>query len=112
MQRVRDKAIEQWDMAMTGKMKDSSSKKFFERVSQLSEREKEMIRVLIPSVVDTTLHHLLWTLDQVDESIQIAVQTPIGNVNNLNEVSDGLAGELPTENGWIGRFSNQRDVSF
>ncbi len=104
--RVRDEAISDWDMILDGRMKDASSQAIraeLERL-QLSNEELEFLRRLIPRIVDTTIHHLLWTLEQ-EESIDIAVKTAVDAVPSLREVSDGLAGELY---GWIPRFSKQR----
>lgn len=104
--RVRDEAISDWDMILDGRMKDAGSQAIraqLERL-QMSEDQLDCLRRLIPKVIDTTLHHLLWTLEQ-EESIDVAVKTPAGAVPSLREVSDGLAGELY---GWIPRFSKER----
>ena len=61
------------------------------------------IEGLLPEIVETVLHHLLWTLEQV-EDVNISVHLPNGVVPSLREVSDGLAGELYD---WIPRFSSQ-----
>ena len=42
-------------------------------------------------------------LIEENEDLQIIV-----DVENLNDISDGLAGELYTSDGWIHRFSNER----
>lgn len=104
--RVRDEAISDWDMILNGQMKDAESAEIAERLTKLnlSDSQRAFIIDLIPRVVDTTLHHLLWTLEQED-TVDVAVKTPEGVVPSLREASDGLAGELY---GWIPRFSRQR----
>lgn len=104
--RVRDEAISDWDMILNGQMKDAESAEIAGRLTKLnlSDSQRAFIIDLIPRVVDTTLHHLLWTLEQED-TVDVAVKTPEGVVPSLRDASDGLAGELY---GWIPRFSRQR----
>jgi len=52
------------------------------------------------------LHHLLWTFEQ-NEHIRIAVDLPDERVESLNAISDGLPGELYSDEGWIARFSKE-----
>ena len=47
---------------------------------------------------------LLGTLQEEEhEEIELTVKG-----RNLNEISDGLAGELYTEDGWIQKYTKQR----
>lgn len=107
VQRVRDKAIQDWDMILDGRMKDSNSLGIRHRLSGLSKEQLQIVSWLIPQVVDTTLHHLLWTLEQ-EESIKVSVQVGAERLEDVSQSSDGLSGELPSEEGWIARFSKQR----
>jgi len=64
-----------------------------------------LIERLVPKIVDTVLHHLVWTLEQV-EDVDIAVHLRNGSVPSLREVIDGLAGELYD---WIEWFSSRQE---
>jgi hypothetical protein len=46
-------------------------------------------------------------LEQSD-TIKISVSIEGERTEDLNGLSDGLTGEYPTEDGWIGRFATQR----
>jgi hypothetical protein len=100
---VRDEAIEQWDMTIQGKMKSEESQRLHNLISLSG--QSELINDLVPKIVDATLHHLLWTLEQ-DESIDVTINDGNKPVS-IKDISDGLAGELYTEDGWINRFSNK-----
>jgi ethanolamine ammonia-lyase large subunit len=102
MNRVRDEAIDDWERIIDGKMNDEESVQIHK---SLSDKEKELIRILVPKIVDTTLHHLLWTLEQ-DDSLEFMVNDGTKK-ENINDISDGLTGEMYTEDGWIYRFSNK-----
>jgi ethanolamine ammonia-lyase large subunit len=102
MNRVRDEAIDDWERIIEGQIKDEESVGIY---NSLSDKEKELIKRLVPKIVDTTLHHLLWTLEQ-DESVELLINDGTKK-ENIAEISDGLTGELYTDGGWIYRFSNK-----
>lgn len=99
---VRDRTIHGFDMRITGKMRDENSQKLFEEVQQLNNEQRQLIEKIIPQIVDLSIHNMLC---MVDEHANIDVQI---EEESISEISDGLAGELYTEDGWIQRFSKQR----
>jgi hypothetical protein len=103
--KVRDEAISDWQMIVHGRMKGEIADKVRQKLGAFSEEQRKIFLSLVPEVVDTVLHHLLWTLEQEDD-IRIGVTVNNQDVHSLREVSDGLAGELPSSEGWIARFSN------
>lgn len=99
---VRDRSIRIFDKTIQGAMKDDSSQKLYEKINLLSDNEKKMIYEIIPQIVDLSMHNMLSFFEEHKE-FQIIVDK-----QNLNEMSDGLAGELYTSDGWISKFSEQR----
>lgn len=65
----------------------------------LSSDDIEIVRWLIPEIVDVSLHNMLFMIEENDD-IELLFEN-----ENLKEISDGLAGELYTEDGWIDKFS-------
>ena len=104
IRRVRDKAITDWEMILDGKMKGSSAAQVRALLSRYSIEQVQILEKLIPQVVDTTLHHLLWTLDQ-SNILKILFSDTDGTTCDIKELSDGLPGELYGDRGWIKRFS-------
>jgi hypothetical protein len=104
MNRVRDEAIVDWDIIMAGRMKSDDAIKIRKRLSSFDQQNLAVLYRLVPRIVDTTLHHLLWTLDHV-KSVDVSVRTVAGSLPSLREISDGLPGELYGDHGWIRRFS-------
>ncbi|EFS6814276.1 hypothetical protein JR617_000290 [Listeria monocytogenes] len=51
-------------------------------------------------IVDNTLFNILTMFEQSEDKL-----TLLANHENIIEASDGLAGELFTEDGWISKFS-------
>jgi hypothetical protein len=107
MTQVRDESISDWKLIVDGQMKDEDSKRICARLSEFTPHQRDVLLGLVPEIVDTVLHHLLWTLEQEGDVVQIGVRAKGGFVSSLNEVFDGLAGELYSEDGWIARFSKE-----
>ena len=101
IEEVRDKTIRGFDMRVAGKMRDMSSLKLFEEIQQLDGASK-IVEKIIPQIVDLSIHNLLCMIEE-DPNVVLQIEN-----ENLSEISDGLAGELYTEDGWIQRFSKQR----
>ena len=107
--KVRDKAINDWEMILNGKMKGTRAAQIRNLISGYSLEQLEILKELIPQVVDTTLHHLLWTIEQLD-ILKILLSDKEGTTCDIKEVSDGLPGELYGDLGWIKRFSKKRVI--
>lgn len=66
----------------------------------MNEEDKEFINHLGVMIVDNTLFNILTMFEQSEDKL-----TLLANHENIIEASDGLAGELFTEDGWISKFS-------
>jgi hypothetical protein len=106
MTKVRDEAITNWRMIVQGTLKGERASRIREVLKAVPENQQAVFLQLVPDVVDTVLHHLLWTFEQV-EDVDIAVRLDDQTVPSLREASDGLAGELYSDEGWIARFSKE-----
>lgn len=102
----RDGSIEEFDLIASGKMKSVEAKYFYEELSKIDPINHPFIRTLIVSMVDRTLHNFL---SMVEEEEDIDIVFVNGNDRiSLKKISDGLAGELFSENGWISKFSEYK----
>jgi hypothetical protein len=99
---VRDRTIRQYHKKTSGLMKSEDDQALFRRYESLDESAKEFIKDLIPMIVDTSLHNTLCMIEDSDNFILTVGEDDIRNV------SDGLAGELYTEDGWIAKYSSER----
>lgn len=112
VRRVRDKAILDWEKIIDGRLKGRTAESMRPKLASFTEAQRQVLADLVPRIVDTTLHHLLWTLEQVDW-VRVEVETEAGTVSDLARVSENFPGELYTEEGWIARFTEQRhDADF
>ena len=81
-----------------------------ELLRNVSEADKRLVLQLIPGVVDTVLHHLLWAAEQ-ESDLHVGIKMKNG-IEELRDISDGLPGELYTDEGWISRFSEEARFLF
>lgn len=102
MSDVRDRTIRVFDKRIQGLMKDETSLRLYERISSLDNNQKKLIEDIIPMVVDLSIHNMLCMLEDNEDFALIK------DSENIAELSDGLSGELYTEDGWISKYSEQR----
>lgn len=106
IEEVRDRTIRGVDLRLKGAMKDEESIKLAGLIKTMSKQDKTVISQIIPLTVDLCIHNLLCMLED-DKDINISV-----NGIDVIEESDGLAGELYTEDGWILNYSTERKNTF
>jgi len=106
IEKVRDESIEQWQLTLSGKMGGERSRFLYKELSKsFDEIQINLLEEIISQVVDTTIHNMLWTIEQESE-LKLLINTNQGHVD-LVEASDGLTGELYSEDGWILKFSKK-----
>jgi hypothetical protein len=106
IKRVRDAAIQEMDMILERRLgfMDLSEEEVQQRLASFDAQQLDVLRRLVPEAVDTTLHHLVWTLDQV-EFVDVAVQVEGETVPSLRKVSEGLDMDYSA---WVPKFTSQR----
>lgn len=108
---VRDWAISEIDGILDGKSPAPGDAPIRREMEGLDPRAQEFIKKLVPMIVDTTLHYVMFMFEHpTHHGIRIAVTTSDGEVfPDLNAQSDGLAGDLLA---WVQVYSKQRRQTF
>lgn len=106
MHKVRDVTISNIDMIINGKMKGDEAKAIREMLVDFNPKQIEILKRIIPRIVDRTLHNFLWMIEQEDD-IDLLINSESGFLS-AKELSDGLTGELYSDEGWIAKFSKER----
>lgn len=99
---VRDRTIRVFDKRVDGIMKDTGSQELYREVQLLNDSQRGLIHKIISQVTDLSLHNMLCMFEEHEEVALVM------NGENITEASDGLSGELYTEDGWIKKYSKQR----
>jgi len=87
-------------------MKGTTAEQVRQQIASFNPEQKAAVLQLIPQIVDTTLHHLLFTLDQ-EPSLRLTMIGPGTPAENVRDLSDGLTGEPFGNHGWIAKFSTK-----
>jgi hypothetical protein len=108
---ARDWPIRQIDGIMDGSAVAPANVPIYEEAKRLSPEAQDFIKRLIPEIVDTTLHYVMFMFQHpTHHGIRISVTTPDGETfPDLDAASDGLAGDLIA---WIQAYSKQRYKTF
>ncbi len=109
MTRVRDAPVREADALVSGNMKHDKGKYAKRLFAKMPKKCLQAIEWLAPEVVDVTLHHFLWMLEEREDRIRISGASGPTTSSSLAAESEGLSGE---EQGWIARFSKERTNPF
>lgn len=106
MEKARDDSISCLFDEIKGNINSYQGIRIRELLTNFNKEQIEIIIKLVPTVVDTSLHYFL---DMIDSSDEIKLLFKEGDLNyiDIKELSDGLAGELYSDEGWIAKFSKQ-----
>ncbi len=99
---VRDRTITDIDMITGGKYLSKPDLEIAKKFSSLDVESQGFIKSLIPDIVDNCLHNFLNMFEEHEE-INLLFEG-----KDLNKLSDGLSGELYTEDGWIQSYTCER----
>jgi hypothetical protein len=103
---VRDETIECMEMILSGKMESEEAQLLYKKTNELSNETKNIIKEIIVNTIDRNIVRLLRLFEQSEKYI-IAYDNGDKEIN-INEISDGLSGELYGENGWIKKYSKYK----
>jgi hypothetical protein len=102
---VRDYCLDQFNNSITKEAHTERKKLFKKNFNQLSPEEQEFVKNIALEMVDSALHYFLWMIEQNEEYDLINYTDNKENFVSLRDISDGLCGELYTEDGWIEKYS-------
>lgn len=97
--KVREETISDWKSILNGTMKGDRATAI--RAS-IADGQRDVIESIVPYVVDSVLHNLL-TWVESDALFSLCAREH-GSFKPMEDVSDGLAGELYGTNGWIAKY--------
>jgi hypothetical protein len=101
---VRTRTIEHFEEIIEGKMKSSNAQELHKRLDKFSKEEISFIKKLIENVVDESLFKTLFMFEDGEWTIVEKTVAADCDIEGLDEISDGLSGELFGKKGWLARF--------
>ncbi|WP_032139593.1 hypothetical protein [Rickettsia tamurae] len=76
-----------------------------QKVNEISNESKEIIEIIVQETLDRCLHYTLFMLQEYEDEMALIMYDEDHNQYSLAEISDGLCGELYSEDGWIAKYS-------
>lgn len=101
--KLRDAAIDHADALLTAYWKAPALQKLQSELRRLSPEQKALVRRCVVEAVDSGIHDFLFALGvahDLEKGIAVVVDG-----ENVAALSDGLHGEMFTDDGWYARFS-------
>lgn len=103
MVHLRDRGLDHMEGLLAGRWKAPSLKKLQNALRRLSKSQRDVVRQAFVESFDEAIHDFLFALqEETDNAGSVVVRVRGKNVATL---SDGLQGELFSEDGWYARFS-------
>lgn len=96
---VYDKTIKLFEMIVAGKMKGMTAQMAYAKLNSFDEEQKKIVMWFILQSVEKSVHNMLYMFEE-HRNVKLFYEE-----QEILELSDGLAGELYSEDGWISRFS-------
>ncbi|AWF82285.1 hypothetical protein BTJ40_16430 [Microbulbifer sp. A4B17] len=99
-QDLRDSSLERYLALESGSLKSPSTQELIKELDGFSDEQKAVIRKVLTNCIDSGVHNLLFAIEEEKEDIAVLIDN-----ENVAELSDGLNGEIYTEDGWFEKFS-------
>ncbi|ARD85999.1 hypothetical protein A3306_01825 [Rickettsia bellii] len=102
---IRDNVLEGMEQIINNEYKGYYSQKLQKRIANLMPDQLNLLKFVIASAVDKSLHYTLFMLQEHEQDMQLNMYDEDDHEYSLVEISDGLCGELYSEDGWIAKYS-------
>lgn len=102
MLEVRDDACKFMQSVISGKMRDETSKTYFQEYKTLDKNSARVLHHFLTAAIDACLVRFLNFFST--HEIPLYFKTDSGQLVDVQKFSDGLVGELYNEDGWIALF--------
>lgn len=103
VEKLRDRPLNFFDAVLAGRMKSERVKALGTELVALTEEQKGVVRRCVQMAPDHAIHDFLFALGEAhDFGTEIEV---LVDGENIVGQSDGLAGELFGEKGWLTKYS-------
>ncbi|EHQ24336.1 hypothetical protein [Mucilaginibacter paludis] len=104
IENLRDASIEEYLAIKKGEMKSVDAQNIFKTYISIDTAYHDKVDVIVLNIIDRVLHNALWMFEQ-SKAFTIGEKSLIDPNKDIVEISDGLSGELYSEDGWIEKYS-------
>ena len=108
VENLRDKGINYAEKLLNNQWKAPALQDIQSGLSGFSVGQKEIVKKAVVATIDAAIHDFLFAIQELaddDNAIQILVDG-----HNIVELSDGIHGEVYSEDGWYAKFSKYKTI--
>ena len=102
MRMVRDRSIERFEKIQLGQLRSKRAVELHGLFLLFDEAQKSAVKELVFESIDSAIFNFLFMFEE-NEGRRLMVADV-----DVSAVSDGLSGELFTDDGWISRYSQKK----
>ena len=104
MTHLRDRGIDHLDRLLAAQWKAPSLVKIQDELQALTPEQRGLARRACVQSLDSAIHDFLFALQEQTDLADAHIAVTVAD-QNIAAMSDGLQGELFTNNGWYARYS-------
>ncbi len=105
IENLRDTSIEEYLSIKSGQMTSADARDIHQTYLSTNPTDRDKIDKIVFNMIDRILHNALVLFEQ-SADFTITGKAAIASEADIVEMSDGLSGELYTDDGWIKKYSN------
>ena len=109
IQCIRDEVYDDFKKITEGNVKTKSLQLLLEDYEKLSQENKILLERLVACYIDRSIFYTL-RFFECEGNNKNGFHISKGKENNIANISDGLAGEIFSEDGWISKFSRYKEA--
>jgi len=101
---LRDSALSRYLDIESGSLRSKKAMGLNKELSSFSEEQKEIVRKILTNSIDAGIHDFLFALEEGQSEVRVMVEG-----EDMADLSDGLQGEIFTEDGWFEKYSRYKE---
>ena len=106
IQEVRDRSFRKYFKTKAGEMRAEKDKELHKQLSKFDEEQIKVVDDIVLDMLEFMLHQNLFFFENTSNwAITLKDELSKTSLIDLAEESDGLSGELYSEDGWISNYS-------
>ncbi|WP_342270720.1 hypothetical protein [Rickettsia endosymbiont of Orchestes rusci] len=106
---VYDSALHTFKSLIEQKARAPALLPLMRNLQNFNDEQIHIIKELVMEILGSSIHYTLFMLEEYQDEMQLTMQDDTGTPHSLIEISDGLCGELYTEDGWIEKYTKYPD---
>jgi hypothetical protein len=106
---IVDLTVEHMEMIISGKMKNQEAQILYKRIEKTDIESMNILNEIIMETIKQMTFNVLNFFEEERGKYLLEYNNGKEKIN-INEISDGLAGELYSEDGWIKKYSKKLNV--